>query len=68
MTTFITILSVVYLLTGIGIYAFTDTTKFAGKLESYLLAIPYGEVRKYMFLFVVILWPVWLVINAKYND
>jgi len=68
MTTFITILSVAYLLIGIGIYALTDTTKFAGKLERSLLAVPYGVVLTHMFLFVVILWPLWLVINAKFNN
>ncbi len=68
MMTFVTVLSVAYLLIGIVIYAVTGTTKFAGKLERSLIAVPYGFIRKYMFLFVVILWPLWLVINAKYND
>jgi hypothetical protein len=68
MSTFATILSVAYLLVGIVIYAVTDTTKFAGRLERALLAVPYGFILKNMFLFVVILWPLWLVINAKYND
>ncbi len=68
MTTFTTILSVAYILIGIVIYAVTDTSKFAAKLERSFLAVTYGMVLKYMFLFVVILWPLWLVINAKYND
>lgn len=68
MTTFITILSVAYLLIGIGIYAATDTSKFAAKIERSLFAVSYGIVLKYMFLFVLFLWPLWLVINAKYND
>lgn len=68
MTTFVAILSVAYLLAGIVVYAVTDTTKFAGKLERSLMAVPYGFILKNMFLFVVILWPLWLVINAKFND
>ena len=68
MSTFLTILSVGYLLIGILVYAVTDTTKFAGKLERSLLAVPYGFILKNMFLFVVILWPLWLFINAKFNE
>ncbi len=68
MMTFVTVLSVAYLLIGIVTYAVTDTTKFAGKMERSLLAVPYGFILKNMFLFVVILWPLWLVINAKYTD
>jgi len=68
MTTFITAISVVYLLVGIGIYALTDTTKFARRLERSLVAVPYGAVLKYMFPFVVLLWPLWLFINGKFND
>jgi len=68
MTTFATILSIAYLLVGVAVYALTDTTKFAGKLERSLVAVPYGFILKNMFLFVVILWPLWLIINAKFND
>lgn len=68
MSTFLTILSVGYLLIGILVYAVTDTTRFAGKLERSLLAVPYGFILKNMFLFVVILWPLWLFINAKFNE
>lgn len=68
MTTFITALSVMYLLVGICIYVLTDTTKFARRLERSLVALPYGAVMNYMFLFVVLLWPLWLAINGKFND
>jgi len=68
MTTFLTILTITYIIVGIGIYALTDTTKFAGKIERSLFVVPYGVVLKHMFLFVVVLWPLWLVINAKCND
>ncbi len=68
MSTLITILAVAYFLIGLVIYAITDTSKFARKIENLLLAVPLGEVLRNMFLFVVILWPVWLVINAKYNE
>ncbi len=68
MSTFVTILSVGYLLIGIVVYAVTDTTRFASKLERSLLAVPYGFILKNMFLFVVILWPLWLFINTKFNE
>lgn len=67
MDTLLVLFAVSYFIVGIIIYAVTDTTKFAGKLERSSLIVPYGIIRENLFLFVVILWPVWLLINAKMN-
>ena len=61
MDTALVTLTVVYLLVGIAVYAFSDTTAVAGRLESLLIFVPFGVVQRYLFLFVVGLWPVWLV-------
>ena len=55
----------VYLLIGIGVYALTDTSSVASRLESFLVAVPFGVVQRYLFLFVIVLWPVWLVWRAS---
>ena len=54
-------LSVGYLLVGLAVYAFTDTTAVAARLEALLIFVPFGVVKRQLFLFVVALWPVWLV-------
>lgn len=57
-----------YFAVGILIYLFTDTAQFVGKLERMSLFITYADINKHMFPFVVILWPLWLYINATCND
>ena len=59
---------IIYFVIGIFIYAFTDTSKFAGKVEQLFVFLTYSEVIKHMFPFVVVLWPLWLYINVKFND
>ena len=66
-TIMITLLAV-YLIIGVLIYAFTDTSKFAGKVERMLVFLTYSDVIKCMFPLVLVLWPVWLYVNAKFND
>lgn len=68
MTTLLTILAIAYFLIGLVVYATTDTTKFAFKIERTLVAVPLGVIQKNMFLFAVALWPLWLVVNASGND
>jgi len=66
-TIMITLLAV-YLIIGVVIYVSTDTSKFAGKVERMFAFLTYSDVIKCMFPFVLVLWPVWLYINAKFND
>ena len=61
-------LIVIYFIIGILIYAFTDTRKFAAKAERMFAFFTYSDIIKYMFPFTVVMWPVWLFINAKFND
>jgi hypothetical protein len=68
METIMITLLILYLIIGVFIYAFTDTSKFAGKVERMFAFLTYSDVIKHMFLLVVALWPVWLFINAKFND
>jgi hypothetical protein len=59
------VLVLAYLLVGLAVYALADTTAVARRLESRLVFVPFGVVRRYLFLFVVALWPVWLVAAAR---
>lgn len=68
MTTFLTVLAIVYFGIGLVVYAVTDTTAFARKIERKLVLPSLGPIQKNLFLFVVVLWPVWLGINATAND
>lgn len=67
MDTLLVLFAVIYFIVGIVIYAVTDTSKFAGKFERASFIVPYGVIQHNLFLFVVILWPVWLFINAETN-
>jgi len=53
-----------YLAVGLVVYMATDTSEFAFRINSHLF-IPLGVVRKYVFLFVVSLWPLWLVARTS---
>ncbi|MDA8430482.1 MAG: hypothetical protein M0T70_14615 [Geobacteraceae bacterium] len=68
MKTILITLLAVYLLIGVLIYVLTDTSKFAGKVERMFAFLTYSDVIKYMFPFVLVLWPVWLYVNAKFNE
>jgi hypothetical protein len=68
MKTIMIILIAFYFIIGILVYAFTDTRKFAGKLERISAFLTFSDIIKHSFPFVVVLWPVWLFINAKFND
>jgi len=68
MQTLLVLFAVIYFIVGIIIYAITDTTKFARKLERSSFIVPYGVIQDNLFLFVLILWPVWLFINANTNE
>ncbi len=68
MKTIMITLLVIYLIIGVLIYLFTDTSKFAGKVERMFVFLTYSDVIKLMFPIVLVLWPVWLYVNDKYND
>lgn len=68
MKTIMITLLVIYLIIGVLIYAFTDTSKFAGKVERMFVFLTYSDVIKLMFPIVLVLWPVWLYVDDKYND
>lgn len=63
-----TIIAGIYFIVGLIVYFVTDTTKFASKLERKLVLPSRGDINKQLFIFVVVLWPVWLVINATSNE
>lgn len=58
---FLTAAAVLYLLAGLVVYAVTDTTSVAGKIERHLPLVPYGVVNRNLFLFVWLAWPLWLL-------
>ncbi len=59
-----TFLLIAYLLIGVVIYAVTDTSRMARRISGATFVMSSGAVQKYLFPFVVVLWPLWLVINA----
>lgn len=61
-------LMIIYGIIGILVYAFTDTSRFAGKMERMIVFLSYSDINKHMFPLVVALWPVWLYVNSRYND
>ena len=58
----------VYVLVGVVVYGATNTLGVATKLERALLVIPYGVIQKNLFLFIVALWPFWLIVRARAHD
>jgi hypothetical protein len=63
-----TLAGALYLLAGIAVYAFSDTRDAASRLEARLVAVPFGTVQKHLFLFVVLLWPLWLALQGSPRD
>ena len=57
-----------YFVIGVLVYALTDSSKLAGKVERTLAFLSYADVNKYVFPLVVALWPLWIFVNAKHND
>ncbi len=57
-----------YLLIGVAVYAFTDTMNFARRISDLLVVIPLGVIQKNLFLFVVVLWPIWLVVRRTISE
>jgi hypothetical protein len=65
MESWLVALLVAYCLAGLVVYATTDTTSFASRIESKLLFVPYAIVQEYVFFFVAALWPLWLAMRAR---
>lgn len=63
-----TFLLVCYLLIGLLVYAVTDTSRMARRISGASFVVTSGTAAKYLFPFVVVLWPVWLVINAMTKE
>jgi hypothetical protein len=56
-----TILILVYLFIGLIVYALTDTRSVAGEIESRNLLVTFGDVNKFLTVFAIALWPLWLI-------
>lgn len=56
------ILLLVYLFIGIIVYAVTDTRGVARELESRNLLVTFGEVDRFLTVFAIALWPLWLTL------
>lgn len=59
------VLLVLYLLIGLVVYAVTDTTSFASRMESRLPATTFGDAQHFVFLLSVVAWPLWLWVNRQ---
>jgi hypothetical protein len=57
-----------YIVVGVVVYGTTNTLGVASKLERALVVVPYGVIQKNLFLFIVALWPFWLVVRARAGD
>lgn len=62
------VLLVLYLLIGLAVYAVTDTTAFASRMESRLPITTFGEAQHAVFLFAVVAWPLWLWVSSRSQD
>jgi hypothetical protein len=67
MTGLLIFLVIVYLIVGIWVYAVMDTTSFASRLESVLMVFSFAFIKDHLFVFVVVLWPLWMVIDRKWK-
>ncbi len=60
-----TILLLVYLFVGLIVYAVTDTRSVAGEIESKNLLVTFGDVNKFLTVFAIALWPLWLIFYLR---
>ena len=68
MSDWLAALGVLYVLIGVVVYALTDTTAFASKMESRLMVVPFGVINRHVVLFAIFLWPLWLLIRSKSDN
>ncbi len=60
-----TFLVIAYLLVGVVIYAVTNTSSISSRVSSSAVLPSYGFIQKYLAVFVIFLWPVWLLVKPK---
>lgn len=60
-----TILLLIYLLIGLVVYALTDTRSVSAEIESRNLLLTFGDVNRFLTVFAIALWPVWLIIYVN---
>ena len=60
-----TVLLLVYLFIGLVVYALTDTRSIAGEIESRNLFLTFGDVNKFLTVFAIALWPLWLIVSMR---
>ena len=68
MSSLLTVVLVLYLVVGLVVYAVTDTTSVAGKIERHLPLVPFGVVNRNLFLFIWFAWPLWLWALSRSSD
>ena len=64
MSDWLAVLAVLYFLIGVVVYALSDTTAFASKMESLLVVVPFGVINRHVVLFAIFLWPLWLLVRS----
>jgi len=60
-----TVLLLAYLLIGLIVYAVTDSRSVASEIESRNLFVTFGDVNKFLTVFAIALWPLWLIVYLK---
>jgi hypothetical protein len=60
-----TILLLVYLFIGLVVYAVTDSRSVASEIESRNLLVTFGDVNKFLTVFAIALWPLWLILYLR---
>ena len=60
-----TILLLVYLAIGLIVYAVTDSRSVASEIESRNLLVTFGDINKFLTVFAIALWPVWLIVYSR---
>jgi hypothetical protein len=57
-----TILLLAYLFIGLVVYAVTDSRSVASEIEARNLFVTFGDVNKFLTVFAITLWPLWLIL------
>jgi hypothetical protein len=60
-----TILLLAYLFIGLIVYAVTDSRSVASEIESRNLLVTFGDVNKFLTVFAIALWPLWLIVYFR---
>ena len=60
-----TILLLIYLSVGLIVYAVTDSRSVASETESRNLLVTFGDVNKFLTVFAIAFWPLWLILYSR---